>query len=197
MTAEIMTPEMVVVAEHLDKALKVFQEHFGIPDSPHLEKTPERWTRAFFNYYLRGYAEDPAEILDVRFSDDCDEVVLVKGISFYSLCAHHLIPFHGTAAVAYIPRGYITGLSKLARLVEVYARRLQTQEQLTREIANALQKNLNPLGVAVVIRAVHLCMTSRGVEKPGSETVTSAMLGVFREKDSARAEVLKLLGDRG
>jgi GTP cyclohydrolase I len=163
----------------------------------HLADTPARVIKAF-QEYLKGYDQDPREILEKRFVADYDEIILLKDIPFYSLCAHHLAPFHGTAHVGYIPRKIdvakyeITGLSKLARLVECYARRLQVQERLTRDIANALKVWLQPQGVAVVVEAEHMCIACRGIQKPHTKTITSVMDGVF-EDEAARAEVLTLI----
>jgi GTP cyclohydrolase I len=159
-----------------------------------LVDTPKRFLKAW-KFWTSGYDKDPADILKV-FKDGaekCDEMVLVKNIPFYSQCEHHLAPFFGTAHVAYIPNGSIVGLSKLSRLVDMYARRLQVQERLTNQIAHALHKHLKPLGVAVVINARHMCMESRGVCQQGHSTTTSSMLGVFRTSDSARMEFLELI----
>lgn len=165
----------------------------------HLEMTPERFVRAFDDFYLRGYRQDPKEILKTRFRSDYDELILLKDIPFYSMCAHHLAPFSGIAHVAYIPDrpdkdGYeITGLSKLARLVECYARRLQVQERMTIQIATALEKYLKPKGVGVILKAEHLCVACRGIEKPHTETITSVMRGVFMVRSEARQELLHLI----
>jgi GTP cyclohydrolase IA len=160
----------------------------------HLQGTPQRVAEAFTECYLSGYTQTPHDVLTTEFAEkDYDEIVLLKNIPFYSLCAHHLVPFFGTAAIAYIPKGKVVGLSKLGRLVEIYARRLQVQEQMTREIACALRDVLMPLGVAVVVEAEHLCMSSRGLSKPGIKTLTSYMLGCFRDEPEARAEVLALI----
>ena len=142
-----------------------------------------------------GLLEDPAEHLNKTFEVDHDEVIVVRDISFYSICEHHLVPFFGKAHVGYLPKkgGRITGLSKLARLVEGYAKRPQVQERLTGQIADAIEDKLDPQGVAVVVEAEHMCMSMRGIKKPGSQTVTSSMRGLFREKDSSRAEVLRLI----
>ncbi len=165
-------------------------------EDEHLKKTPERFVRAFHEYYLWGYRQDPCAVLQVKFDAKYyDELVMVKDIPFYSMCAHHLVPFSGTAAVGYVPfKGKITGLSKLARVVEIFARRLQVQENLTKQIAETINECLQPAGVAVVIEAEHLCMSSRGINKPGTKTTTSAMLGCFRAEAEARAEFLTLLG---
>jgi GTP cyclohydrolase IA len=145
-----------------------------------------------------GYGKDVADVIgEALFDQKYDEMVLVKDIQFYSLCEHHLLPFFGVCHVAYVPRGKVVGLSKLPRVVDVYAHRLQLQERLTREIAEALQSTLDPIGVAVVIEARHLCMEMRGVEKPGSDTVTSTMLGAFKDDPRTRAEFLELIRPRG
>jgi GTP cyclohydrolase I len=163
-----------------------------------LQRTPERVEKAL-RFLTAGYHVDARELLrGAIFTEDrYDEMVLVKDIDFYSLCEHHLLPMVGKAHVAYIPNRRIIGLSKLARLVEMWSRRLQTQERLTTQIAESLQDALRPLGVAVVVEAVHLCMLMRGVEKQNSKAVTSAMLGGFRDRPETRAEFLELLKSRG
>jgi GTP cyclohydrolase IA len=166
------------------------------PDRTGLRGTPERFERAL-RFLTSGYQQDPAAALNGAVFEVCyDEMVLVKDIELYSLCEHHLLPFFGKCHVAYIPREKVVGLSKIARLVNIFARRLQVQERLTTEIAYSLQKHLDPLGVAVVIEARHLCMVMRGVEKQHSQTVTSAMLGIFRDKPQTREEFLSLIGRR-
>ncbi|MCB1740960.1 MAG: GTP cyclohydrolase I FolE [Gammaproteobacteria bacterium] len=158
-----------------------------------LEKTPERVARAQL-FFTQGYDSDPREILlNALFKEDGDEMILVRNIEIYSLCEHHMVPFFGTAHVAYIPNGRIVGLSKIARVVDVFARRLQVQERLTRQIRDAIQQVLEPLGVAVVIEAKHLCMVMRGVEKQHSSTTTSAMSGVFLDNHRTRAEFMRLI----
>jgi GTP cyclohydrolase I len=147
-------------------------------------------------YLTHGYKQDPAAILtDALFDVDYDEMVIVKDIEMFSLCEHHILPFFGKVHVAYIPNGKVVGLSKIPRLVDVFARRLQVQERLTREIAEAIEDAIHPQGVGVVIEARHLCMMMRGVEKQHSSTVTSAMLGVFQEQPT-RAEFLSLVRER-
>lgn len=164
------------------------------PQRPGLKDTPARVARAY-QELLGGMHQDPAEEISVFFEVENDEMVLVKDIPFYSLCEHHLLPFFGKAHVAYIPRnGRITGLSKLARVVDVVARRPQVQERLTSQIADALTRRLEPRGVLVVMEAEHLCMTMRGIKKPGSITVTSAVRGIFRDNDKTRAEAFALIG---
>jgi GTP cyclohydrolase I len=142
-----------------------------------------------------GLREDPATHLDTTFEVAHDEIIVVRDIPFFSICEHHLIPFFGKAHVAYLPQsdGHITGLSKLARLVDGYAKRPQVQERLTTEIADAITHKLNPRGAAVVLEAEHLCMSMRGIKKPGATTVTSSMRGIFRENPSSREEVLNLI----
>ncbi|HEY9788282.1 MAG TPA: GTP cyclohydrolase I FolE [Candidatus Obscuribacterales bacterium] len=158
--------------------------------------TPSRVAR-MFQELLYGSGLNPAEEITVTFEEPHEDLVLVKDIPFASMCEHHLVPFIGAAHVAYIPNeGRITGLSKLARVVELAARRLQVQERMTSQIADALVERLNPIGVVVVLEAEHLCMSVRGIRKPGSKTVTSAIRGVFRTNDASRAEVMSLIRDR-
>jgi GTP cyclohydrolase I len=163
------------------------------PDRDGLLGTPERVARAYAEMFA-GLEQDPAEHLGVTFDIEHEEMVLVKDIELWSTCEHHLLPFHGVAHVAYIPSrdGKITGLSKLARLVDVYARRPQVQERLTGQVADALVQHLNPQGVLVVVEAEHQCMTMRGVRKPGSKTVTSAVRGALRNA-ATRAEAMSLI----
>jgi GTP cyclohydrolase IA len=159
-----------------------------------LVKTPERAAKAM-QYNTQGYSQDAVAILNsARFKEDVSEMVIVKDIELYSMCEHHLHPFYGKAHIAYIPNGYITGLSKLARVVDVYARRLQVQERLTTQILAAIKESLNPMGVAVVIEAKHLCMMMRGVQKQNSVTTTSAFDGEFLNNHITRNEFLKLIG---
>ncbi len=158
-----------------------------------LQKTPERIAKAM-QYLTQGYQMDAHAILNsAKFHEAVSEMVIVKDIELYSMCEHHMLPFYGKAHVAYIPNGYITGLSKIARVVDVYARRLQVQERLTHQIMNAIKETLNPLGVAVVIEASHLCMMMRGVQKQNSVTTTSAFWGEF-EKNETRSEFIRLIG---
>ena len=157
-----------------------------------LEKTPERIAKAM-QYLTQGYSMDAKAILEsAKFHEEVSEMVIVKDIELYSMCEHHMLPFFGKAHVAYIPNGYITGLSKIARVVDVYSRRLQVQERLTEQILTAIKETLNPQGVAVVIEASHLCMMMRGVSKQNSVTTTSAFFGEF-EKNETRSEFLKLI----
>lgn len=186
--------ERSTAAYHL---LKTFPSEALAGDSVE-EQTPLRVAK-MWEELLRGYSDDPQAILSKAF--DCDTggdingngIVCVKGIEFYSCCEHHLVPFYGTVSIAYIPRHAVVGLSKFARLVECYARRLQVQERLTKQIADDILRYLNPLGVMVVVEAEHMCMTMRGVQKPGTKTVTSRVKGVFFEDSTARAEALQLL----
>jgi len=154
------------------------------PEREGLLKTPERVAKAM-QFLTQGYSQDARAILDsAKFHEDVSEMILVKDIELYSLCEHHMLPFFGKAHVAYIPNGWITGLSKVARVVDVYARRLQVQERLTTQILHAIKETLNPLGVAVVIEASHLCMMMRGVQKQNSVTTTSAFWGEFEKNES-------------
>lgn len=157
-----------------------------------LVKTPARVASAF-QKLLSGYGKKPEDILTTFEEENYDELIVVKNIEFYSLCEHHLLPFFGKAHIGYIPNGKIIGLSKLPRLVEIFSRRLQNQERLTVEIAKALKKLINPRGVGVVLEAKHLCMMARGVEKQGSEVMTSAMMGLFKKNLNTRSEFLKLI----
>ncbi len=157
-----------------------------------LLKTPERVSKSL-QYITHGYQINPIEIIQsALFNEDHKEMVIVKDIELYSMCEHHMLPFYGKAHVAYIPNGTITGLSKIARVVDAYARRLQVQERLTMQIRDCIQEALNPIGVAVVIEAKHLCMMMRGVQKQNSVTTTSAFTGEF-EKEATRSEFLKLI----
>jgi GTP cyclohydrolase I len=162
------------------------------PERDGMRKTPERVAEAMA-FLAKGYAEKPEAVLsDALFEESHQNMVLVKDIEVYSLCEHHLLPFFGKAHVAYVPNGRIVGLSKLARLVEVFARRFQVQERLTEQIAQAIWATIEPQGVAVVVEAYHLCMMMRGVEKQNSKTITSAMRGVFLEDQRTRDEFLRL-----
>lgn len=162
------------------------------PDREGLVRTPNRVARAYTEL-MAGLKEDPRDHLKTVFHEQYDEVVLLRNIDFHSLCEHHLLPFTGKAHVAYLPDGKVVGLSKLARLVEGYARRPQVQERLTGQIADAIMEALNPLGAACVIEATHTCMTIRGAKKPGSVMVTSALRGIFKENPASRAEILSLM----
>ena len=166
------------------------------PNRDGLVKTPERVSRAWADL-TSGYSMNAKELLNgALFDVSYDEMVIVKDIELFSLCEHHLLPFYGKAHVAYIPRNKVIGLSKVARLVDMFARRLQVQERLTRDVADAIQEAINPVGVGVVCEARHLCMMMRGVEKQHSSTITSAMLGDFRDNPKTREEFLALVGRR-
>lgn len=161
-----------------------------------LVKTPERVAKAM-SFLTQGYEADPLEIIrSATFREEYKQMVLVKDIELYSLCEHHMLPFYGRAHVAYIPNGYITGLSKIARVVECFARRLQVQERLTVQIRDCIQEALHPMGVAVVIEASHMCMQMRGVEKQGSATTTSAFTGIFLSDHRTREEFMTLISHR-
>jgi GTP cyclohydrolase IA len=176
--------------EQIRSILKALGED---PDREGLAKTPYRVTQAL-TFLTRGYQLDPGKVInDALFTEDYEEMIVQKDIDFYSLCEHHMLPFFGKAHVAYIPHHKIVGISKLARLVDVYARRLQVQERLTNQIANTIMEKLDPLGVAVVIEAEHLCMRMRGVEKQNSIIITSTLLGAFRTRQETRAEFMNLI----
>lgn len=180
------------LSHHYHEILRLIGES---PDREGLLKTPIRVAKAI-QFLTQGYNMDPLEILrSARFRENYREMVIIKDIEIYSLCEHHMIPFIGKAHVAYIPNKYITGLSKIARVVEIYARRLQVQERLTTQIKEAINSTLNPLGVAVVIEAQHLCMSMRGIQKQNSVTTTSDFIGAF-ENEKTRAEFLHLIGTR-
>lgn len=166
------------------------------PEREGLLKTPERVAKAW-SYITKGYNEDPIEILrSAIFREEYKQMVLVKDIEVYSVCEHHMLPFVGKAHVAYIPNGYITGLSKIARVVDCFARRLQVQERLTVQIRDSIQQALNPVGVAVVIEASHMCMQMRGIEKQGSATTTSAFTGIFLSDPRTREEFMSLISSK-
>jgi GTP cyclohydrolase I len=164
------------------------------PEREGLKATPDRVARAYAEIFA-GLFVDPSDVLETTFDEGHNELVLVKDIPLYSVCEHHLVPWHGTAAVGYIPGedGRITGLSKLARVVDLYAKRPQVQERLTSQVADAVMNRLEPRGVIVVVQAEHLCMAMRGVRKPGSVTMTSAVRGIFQEDQRTRAEALSLI----
>lgn len=187
--------------EHYDERvtgglIKNYEEILGLlgedPQREGLKKTPERLAKAM-QYLTQGYQLNASDIINsAKFHEEVSEMIVVKDIEIYSMCEHHMLPFIGKAHIAYIPNGWITGLSKIARVVDVYARRLQVQERLTLQIKDAIKETLNPLGVAVVIEAKHLCMMMRGVQKQNSVTTTSAFDGEFH-KNSTRSEFLKLI----
>ncbi|MCI0393289.1 MAG: GTP cyclohydrolase I FolE [Acidobacteria bacterium] len=165
------------------------------PQRDGLRDTPARVARSL-KEMTRGYAEDPRAILSATFDLECDEIVTLRGVRFASLCEHHLLPFTGIASVGYLPDKRVVGISKLARLVQCFARRLQIQERLTQQVAEAIQSHLEPRGVGVIIRAHHHCMGCRGIHQPDAEMVTSAMYGMFRDSVAARAEFMHLANGR-
>jgi GTP cyclohydrolase I len=181
--------DAVAVEESLHNLIRSLGED---ADREGLAGTPERMTRMYRELF-GGLFLDPEEVLSVGFEEGHDEMVILREIPFYSMCEHHFLPFHGQAHVGYLPDGRIVGLSKLARAVEIFAKRPQLQERLTTQIADCIERVLGARGVGVVIEAEHLCMTARGVEKPGSRMVTSAMRGLFRRDPQSRAEFLQLI----
>ncbi|MDM7915524.1 MAG: GTP cyclohydrolase I FolE [Candidatus Eisenbacteria bacterium] len=179
------------VEEHVRALLREIGED---PDRQGLLKTPERVAKAL-RFLTKGYEADLTAVLNgAIFDEPYDEMVIVKEIDFYSLCEHHLLPFYGRAHIAYLPQGKIIGLSKLPRILDLFARRLQVQERLTQQVAECIQQAIQPAGVAVVIEAFHLCIAMRGVEKQNAFATTSAMLGVFREDRATRSEFMNLIG---
>ena len=178
----------------IEKAVREILEAIGDdPDREGLRETPERVGR-FYAEVFSGIHNDPGDVVDAFFGEEhYQEIVIVREIPFYSMCEHHLVPFHGQAHVGYMPRGRVTGLSKLARLVDGFARRPQMQERLTAQVADTLCERLDPLGVIVVIEAEHLCMSMRGVRKPGAITVTSAVRGIMESNAKTRSEAMALL----
>ncbi|HOX37556.1 MAG TPA: GTP cyclohydrolase I FolE [Candidatus Brocadiia bacterium] len=184
--------------DKLVAAVRMLLEAIGEnPERDGLKETPRR-VAAMYEEIFAGIGADPVDTLRVLPAEQHDEIVLVKDIPFYSICEHHLMPFLGKAHVAYIPQaGRVTGISKLARAVEIVSKRPQVQERLTTEVADSIMKALNPRGVMVVIEAEHLCMTMRGVRKPGSKTVTSAVRGIFRTNFATRSEAMALINGQG
>ncbi|MDQ3985112.1 MAG: GTP cyclohydrolase I FolE [Actinomycetota bacterium] len=182
------------VAEHVRAILESIGED---PDRDGLRRTPDRVANMYAEVFS-GLNKDPVDELEVVFEAEHDEMIMVRDVPLYSYCEHHLVPFLGQTHVAYIPnkKGQITGLSKIARAIDVLAKRPQVQERLTTQIADAIEKALEPRGVLVVIEAEHLCMSMRGVQKPGSKTVTSAVRGIFRENDATRGEAMNLIARR-
>jgi GTP cyclohydrolase I len=182
----------------IEKAVHEIIEAIGEdPLREGLVETPERVAR-FYEEVFDGLHSDPGDVIDAFFGEEhYQEIVMVRQIPFYSMCEHHLVPFHGQAHVAYLPQGRVTGLSKLARLVEGFARRPQMQERLTAQVADCLNERLDPLGVLVVIEAEHLCMSMRGVKKPGATTVTSAVRGLMESNPATRSEAMSLLFNTG
>jgi GTP cyclohydrolase I len=192
-TTEIVVPATADSESIGDLMRRVIVQLGEDPDREGLRRTPERFEKAL-RYLTSGYRQDPEKILNnAMFSVGYDEMVVVKDIEVYSLCEHHLLPFFGKCHVAYLPNKRVVGLSKIARLVNMYARRLQVQERLTNQIALTIQEQLKPQGVGVIIEARHLCMVMRGVEKQNSAAVTSAMLGAFRDNKQTRDEFLSLV----
>ncbi|PJC37306.1 GTP cyclohydrolase I FolE [Candidatus Peregrinibacteria bacterium CG_4_9_14_0_2_um_filter_53_11] len=174
-------------------AIKKMLTSFGEdPEREGLKKTPERARRAFDKIFA-GYGKDPKEVVTTFEAENYDEMIVMKDIEFYSTCEHHMLPFFGKAHIGYIPDGHIIGLSKIPRLVDIFARRLQNQERLTKQIADTLKELLNPRGVGVVLEAQHLCVMARGVEKQGANVVTSAMVGLFKKNLNTRSEFLHLV----
>ena len=196
----IYTREERYDADRIEKLAYHYREILSLlgedPEREGLIKTPERVAKAM-SFVTKGYAQDPVEIINsATFKEDYKHMVLVKDIELFSMCEHHMMPFVGKAHVAYIPNGRITGLSKIARVVECYSRRLKVQARLTVQIRDCIQKALNPIGVAVVIEASHMCMQMRGVEKLGSATTTSAFTGVFLKDTRTREEFLTLISNK-
>ncbi|CAG9769277.1 unnamed protein product [Ceutorhynchus assimilis] len=185
-TREALLPEM-------SRSFRLLLGSLGEnPDRQGLLKTPERAAKAML-FFTKGYDQNLEEVLNnAIFDEDHDEMVVVKDIEMFSMCEHHLVPFYGKVSIGYLPSGKVLGLSKLARIVEIYSRRLQVQERLTKQIAVAVLKAVQPNGVAVIIEGTHMCMVMRGVQKINSKTVTSTMLGVFRDDQKTREEFLKL-----
>ncbi|XP_071449905.1 GTP cyclohydrolase 1-like isoform X1 [Hetaerina americana] len=189
-TREALLPEM-------SRAYRLLLSSFGEdPDRQGLVKTPERAAKAML-FFTKGYDQSLEEVLnDAVFDEDHDEMVVVKDIEMFSMCEHHLVPFYGKVSIGYLPNKKILGLSKLARIVEIFSRRLQVQERLTKQIAIAVTKAVDPAGVAVIVEGVHMCMVMRGVQKINSKTVTSTMLGVFRDDPKTREEFLNLVNTK-
>src|SRR5208282_6638178 len=189
----IKEPKADSIAEAMRRILALIGED---PERQGLSETPERFEKAL-RHLTSGYQQDVGKLLNgALFDVPYDEMVIVKDIELFSLCEHHLLPFFGACHVAYLPNRKVVGLSKIPRLVNMFARRLQIQERLTNQIASAIQQKICPLGVGVIIEARHLCMVMRGVEKQNSQTVTSAMLGAFRDNHQTREEFLALVGGR-
>ena len=193
--AEAVRAVMAPTREEAEAAVRTLLRWAGDdPARDGLIETPKRVVKAFQEYF-RGYQDDPEAILQKTFeeTEGYDEMIVLRGIRFESHCEHHLAPIIGRAWVGYIPNGRVVGISKLARVVEVYAKRLQIQEKMTAQIANAIETALKPQGVAVVIKAEHHCMTTRGIHKPGTDMVTSRMLGIFRDRAITRQEFLSMI----
>ncbi len=197
MTLELETgAQFVFDAARLEAAVRETLLAIGEdPDREGLRDTPRRIAEAYAEVFA-GMRADPASLLRVGFEEGHDEMVILRDIPFFSMCEHHLLPFHGSAHVAYVPRGRVVGISKIARLVDAVARRPQLQERLTSQVADTLMDALEPDGVAVAVQAEHLCMTMRGIKKPGSRMVTSAMRGTFQSQAETRTEFLALVGQQ-
>ena len=196
MTKNLIETPTLTDASYADLVREMISRLGEDPEREGLKRTPERAEKAM-HYLTKGYAEDPEALLKgALFTVNYDEMVIVKDIEMFSLCEHHMLPFFGKVHIAYIPNGRVLGLSKLPRLVDIFARRLQVQERMTTQIAETIQNVIQPQGVGVVIEARHLCMMMRGVEKQHSATVTSAMLGCFRDERPTRDEFLALLRNK-
>ena len=188
-----MAKNVNIDSQRIEKAVSEILQAFGEDAAREgLKLTPKRVANMYAEL-LAGSKENPADHIKTLFREKCDEIVLLRDIPFYSICEHHLMPFIGKAHVAYLPAEYVVGVSKLARIVDCFAKRLQIQERLTAQIADFLNENLKPQGVAVVLEASHSCMTIRGIKKPGSIMVTSALRGIFKKDPRSRAEVLSLM----
>lgn len=191
---EKLTVARSTVIKNIRSTLEVLGEDVNRPG---LQDTPSRYAKTM-EFLMSGYEENIDQIVgNALFEEDSSEIVIVRDIEMFSLCEHHLLPFYGKAHVAYIPNGKIIGLSKIPRIIDAFSHRLQVQERLTTQISNELMRVLNPIGVAVIIEANHLCMMMRGVEKQNSYTITSSMLGAFRDNDTTRKELLHLLNGLG
>lgn len=176
------------IAPNITEILKIIGEN---PEREGLKKTPERVAKAYAHLF-QGYKLDPADFVTTFQGENYDEMIITRDIEFYSMCEHHMLPFFGTVTIGYIPNEKIIGLSKMPRLIEVFARRLQNQERMTDQIADAMVKYLQPKGVGVVVSAKHLCMMSRGIEKQNASVMTSALRGIFKSRDNTRSEFLNL-----
>jgi GTP cyclohydrolase I len=188
-----MAKQVKIDSQRIEKAIKEILEALGEDTNREgIKLTPKRVANMYAEL-LSGSAEDPAVHVKSLFREKCDEIILLRDIPFYSICEHHLLPFIGKANVAYLPGEYVIGVSKLARIVDCFAKRLQVQERLTAQIADFLNESLKPKGVAIVLEASHSCMTIRGIKKPGSIMVTSALRGIFKKDPRSRAEVLSLM----
>lgn len=196
LTIDVSTANGAINQEKIAAGVRLILEAIGEdPDREGLRNTATRIAKMYADLF-QGLYEDPRDHLTVLFDEQHDEMVLVKDVPFYSMCEHHLLPFHGKAHVAYIPRGKVVGLSKIARVVEAFARRPQVQERLTSQIADLLMDALDAHGVAVVVEASHTCMTMRGVKKPGANVVTSVMRGIFKTNQATRSEFMSLVLQR-